>query len=339
MPERRMTKEEAKAAFERSVFRDFAEAARLPLVRGSIESRPPPEPDILCTVEGGTRVAFELVCLVDQDLAHVTAQAIANPAEPRGVWFDDPTFERIREKLVAKEYKTVHPMELLAWGDDTLLPRSSWEPMFADQVRALFDSTPSRFRRLWVANLDSSQRPIRFGLSILGWSQRRLRQAVREELALGLRAGDAIPGLSPPNSSPEAQRTEVPEPRAVPGAADDRASGLLAVAGSRFAAGARKLVENRLGRGRRAMAALAGRHPLGARARAAPSSPRYGDTWDTQTHWRSRYVGYRLWAYPPEPRGQRGPIPVGTASYLPYNGLKWQRACMRPPFILAGLLS
>jgi hypothetical protein len=151
--QRPMTKDEAKAAVERAVFREFAAATRLAVLPESIESRPPPEPDILCMFEGGLRVAFELVRLVDQDLAHVTAQAIADPSNPKGVWFDDPTLERIQEKLTSKNYQTPHPMELLAWGDDTLLPRSIWVPKFAGDLRALFNMTRSRFQRLWVANL------------------------------------------------------------------------------------------------------------------------------------------------------------------------------------------
>jgi hypothetical protein len=146
-----MTKDEAKAAEERAVFREFAEAAGLRLVPDSIQSRPPPEPDILCTLENGERVAFELVRLVDQDLAHVTAKAIDDPDHPQAVWFGDPTFESIEEKF-EKDYVTPHPIELLAWGGDTLLPRDVWVPTFETRLRALFDSKPLRFRRLWVFN-------------------------------------------------------------------------------------------------------------------------------------------------------------------------------------------
>jgi hypothetical protein len=43
---------------EQAVFRDFAETAALPVT--SIESRLPPEPDILCEINGDGQVAFEL---------------------------------------------------------------------------------------------------------------------------------------------------------------------------------------------------------------------------------------------------------------------------------------
>jgi hypothetical protein len=153
MPRQRMTKDEAKAAEERAVFRDFAAAARLRIVPESVQSRPPPEPDILCAFQDGSCVAFELVRLVDQDLAHGVTQTIANPDDPKGVWFDDPTLERIQEKLTRKNYRSPHPMELLAWGDDTLLPQSTWVPKFAGDLRALFDASRSPFQRLWVVNL------------------------------------------------------------------------------------------------------------------------------------------------------------------------------------------
>jgi hypothetical protein len=148
-----VTKDDARAAEERAIFHEFVAAAQLPVVLESIESRLPPEPDILCEVAGGGRVAFELVRLVDQGLAHAEARAIKDPTNPEGVWFGDPTLERVREKLTEKQYKTPHPMELLAYGGDTLLPYEVWLPTHAENLRALFDSRPSRFRRLWVVNL------------------------------------------------------------------------------------------------------------------------------------------------------------------------------------------
>jgi hypothetical protein len=54
---------------ERAVFDLFAEAAGLPIEPGSVEPRKPPEPDIRCTlVDAGPR-CFELVEIIDSDLA------------------------------------------------------------------------------------------------------------------------------------------------------------------------------------------------------------------------------------------------------------------------------
>lgn len=49
---------------ERIVFQLFAEAARLPIILGSIKSESPPAPDILCEIKGRGLVAFELVQIV-----------------------------------------------------------------------------------------------------------------------------------------------------------------------------------------------------------------------------------------------------------------------------------
>jgi hypothetical protein len=148
-----MTKEEAKAAEEYAVFQAFAAAARLSVVAGSVRSRRPPEPDIVCDLSGGERVAFELVGLEDRDLTHATARAKADLNVSRGVGFDDPTLEEIRKKLTDKRYQTPHPMELVAHGGDTLLPHDVWLPKYEQELRRLFDRTESRFRRLWVVNL------------------------------------------------------------------------------------------------------------------------------------------------------------------------------------------
>jgi hypothetical protein len=59
----------SKATREREVFALFADAAHLPVVAGSIRSRPEPEPDILCELDGEGSVAFELVELVDSAFA------------------------------------------------------------------------------------------------------------------------------------------------------------------------------------------------------------------------------------------------------------------------------
>jgi hypothetical protein len=56
-----MTSDSRKAAFERSIFLEFAAAAGLPVVPGSVRSRPTPEPDVLCEVADRGPVAFELV--------------------------------------------------------------------------------------------------------------------------------------------------------------------------------------------------------------------------------------------------------------------------------------
>ncbi len=54
---------------EVEIFRRFAAASPLGVVPASIEKRPPPEPDILCDTGIQGRIAFELVEIIDEDLA------------------------------------------------------------------------------------------------------------------------------------------------------------------------------------------------------------------------------------------------------------------------------
>jgi hypothetical protein len=51
---------EEQAAEERAIFREFVDVVGLPIVPGSIESRRPREPDILCELVNLGKVAFEL---------------------------------------------------------------------------------------------------------------------------------------------------------------------------------------------------------------------------------------------------------------------------------------
>jgi hypothetical protein len=85
-----MNSEDAKAEFERSVFTEFAEIAALPVVPGSVQSCPPPEPDILCGIQGRGSVAFELVGLEDEGLTRMVAQAERKGAAPGVCLADQP---------------------------------------------------------------------------------------------------------------------------------------------------------------------------------------------------------------------------------------------------------
>jgi hypothetical protein len=135
---------------ERAVFEAFAVSAGLPIVAGSAGTRPPPEPDILCQLEREGFVAFELVELIDQELARATSTAAAQV-----LWVDDPTLDSIRKKL-RKQYETPHPVELLAYGGAETLPDDVWEARFAQRLRDLVDE--AQFRRLWVFSLPQRNR-------------------------------------------------------------------------------------------------------------------------------------------------------------------------------------
>ena len=55
-----------RAEREREIFATFAEVAPFTVLPGSIKSRNPPEPDILCQIENQGPVGFELTELIDQ---------------------------------------------------------------------------------------------------------------------------------------------------------------------------------------------------------------------------------------------------------------------------------
>jgi hypothetical protein len=57
------------AESERALFKLFAETVELSIAPGSIESRNPPEPDIRCTLGDAAPRCFELVEIIDSDLA------------------------------------------------------------------------------------------------------------------------------------------------------------------------------------------------------------------------------------------------------------------------------
>lgn len=59
---------------EVAIFEQFSEACPLRIDLGSIEKREPPEPDIYCRTEEGEELAFELVEIVDSNLAATASQ-------------------------------------------------------------------------------------------------------------------------------------------------------------------------------------------------------------------------------------------------------------------------
>ncbi len=143
------TRNEDKEARERAIFTECAGIAGLRVREGSVASRPPPEPDILCELVGEGLVAFELVEIVDPDLAESVSVAVRRNQDARGVWVGDPTLERISEKIQGRSYSTPYPMELLAWAGRLTTPPSVWHPTYEQDLRAL---QLGSFRRLWVVN-------------------------------------------------------------------------------------------------------------------------------------------------------------------------------------------
>src|SRR5437667_12669326 len=103
--------EQQKAEFERNRFLRVAAIARIEMVPDSVEKRPPPEPDILCTLNGGEIVALELVELVDPDEPRAVSRAV-NAASIEVIGIDATTATRrsLRRQLREAVYRTQNAM-------------------------------------------------------------------------------------------------------------------------------------------------------------------------------------------------------------------------------------
>src|SRR5690349_9058379 len=146
--------EEQKAEAERTLFLRGAAIAGIEVVPESLESRRPPEPDILCTLKSGETVAFELVEVVDSDEPRAVARTVRNPDKPEVFHIDVTTATRrnLKRHLVVNEYRSQYPMELLAHGSDTMGPRNVWQPTHDNNlIQDWLDQ--SDFRRLRVVCL------------------------------------------------------------------------------------------------------------------------------------------------------------------------------------------
>lgn len=111
-----MSKDFDKSQRELAIFREFVERSPLDIVRDSIESRGPPEPDILCRFSDGESVGFELKELCYSE----TARAISDLRQGKTegpLYLREGNLEELIRKSLRKRYETVHPIELLFYLD------------------------------------------------------------------------------------------------------------------------------------------------------------------------------------------------------------------------------
>ena len=121
-----MNSEEKKANRERSVFIEFLKASELPVDTASVESRRPPEPDILCSHREEGKIAFELAEICSPEIPRTVATM-----DETGVAYirtADTSLYIVSQKL-KKRYSTEHPIALLCYTagrsntpDDVILP-------------------------------------------------------------------------------------------------------------------------------------------------------------------------------------------------------------------------
>lgn len=135
--------EDQKSRVELAVVRQFMKEAGLTVVEDSIEKRLPPEPDVLCELEGDGVVYFELTEACAPEFAKLRSDSENTGAF---AWGSDATADTLKKKL-GKQYGVCEPVELLiytnaatALPDDVLIPR----------LRPILGSGIGQFRRVWL---------------------------------------------------------------------------------------------------------------------------------------------------------------------------------------------
>jgi hypothetical protein len=140
----KMNAEEEKATRERLVFRTFLKESGLQISPKSIESRKPPEPDILCVHENDGTLAFELVEICAEDIARKIS---AIGSEEFGfVRSADPAGDVLRKKL-KKNYRTEYPVDLLCYASGRTVSPDS---VILAAIRPLIETNSGKFRRVWL---------------------------------------------------------------------------------------------------------------------------------------------------------------------------------------------
>ena len=134
-----------KSARERRVFRDFARQSGLNIAIETIESKEPPEPDILCSTIDGEFIAFELVEFCDE----IVAEALKRRGTKNGHFFRtaDPSSKIIYKKLEKSgSYITRWPIELLCYTAGNILTP---DDVIVPTVTSIVESKTHSFRRIW----------------------------------------------------------------------------------------------------------------------------------------------------------------------------------------------
>ena len=132
-----------KAERERRVFQKFITTSKLSIVPESVESRPPPEPDILCLDAQEGHIAFELVEICDESLARKLS---AIDKEEFGFLRSQDSSWAVLRKKLRKSYLTGHPVELLCYVDRSL----STDSQILATIQPMIDMYSGQFRRIWL---------------------------------------------------------------------------------------------------------------------------------------------------------------------------------------------
>lgn len=142
-----MRSENDKAEVELAVFAEFIERSGLPILRGSERKGDATagEPDIICTLESGARLAFELAEACAPEIAAMLTLARKSDAIA-GLWGEDGSAETVQKKL-RKSYYIDCPIELVLYTDGrTVLPDDVIKP----KVARILQGGLGPFSRVWL---------------------------------------------------------------------------------------------------------------------------------------------------------------------------------------------
>jgi hypothetical protein len=127
------------AVFEKFVLRSGARPDWL-----SIESRPEPEPDLLCHHVTAGPIAFELVSLTDQKIAEI--QAAGTKAIQSAFFTSDPTERIIVKKLGRKCRTSASKITLLIYTDGQIITP---DDVIIPTIIPLLDTIEHQFNHVW----------------------------------------------------------------------------------------------------------------------------------------------------------------------------------------------
>ena len=140
-----MSDDEVKARNEREICERFlnemGQAERLI----TLESRLPPEPDILCYFQNSKVIAYEVVEICSPEIAIVRGEDLRNNTCTY-VRTSDTSVDAISAKCL-KRYTTEHPIELIAYKNGRSV---SPDDFIVSRFNALVAPSQSLFRKIWL---------------------------------------------------------------------------------------------------------------------------------------------------------------------------------------------
>ena len=141
-----MPDDKDKSQREVQTFHEFIPRSGLLIDPCSVEKCHPPEPDILCWVNGAGYVAFELTETCDETIARtLNKRPKQDNSESKCIRPGNPV-RRILEKKRNNKYKTHYPVELLVYADRILLPNH----LIKSEIERVFRSDLGAFQRVWL---------------------------------------------------------------------------------------------------------------------------------------------------------------------------------------------